>query len=304
MTVPNAAKRGVSGWLKGRTVANTWRKLPAVEKPYLTELQRDIPAREDHVSSQKDHALKAGLNVTDEFAVIAHDGHRYSSAKHSHSRAQLLYAISGVVSVTTDNGTWAVPPSRAVWLPPNMEHETSSHSGVQFRSLLIDTKEIRDLPEDCMVVEVTPLLRELILKLADLAERQGSREMADAVVRLLLLELSFLPVRALNLPTPKHPGLAQLCDSVRNDLTVSLSVEDAASALHMSRATFMRLFQRETGMSFGRWRQQARMLNALSLLAEGRSILDVALECGYDSPSAFSAMFHRSLGRPPSAYFE
>lgn len=248
--------------------------------------------------------MKVGLDVTDGFAVIAHDGQRYSSARHSHSRAQLLYAISGVVSVTTDNGTWVVPPSRAVWLPPNIEHETSSHSGVQFRSLLIDTKQIPHLPEECMVVEVTPLLRELILKLADLAERQRDREMADAVVRLLLLELSFLPVRALNLPTPQHPGLAQLCARVRNDLTGSLSIEDAATALHMSRATFMRLFQRETGMSFGRWRQQARMLNALSLLAEGRSILDVALECGYDSPSAFSAMFHRSLGRAPSAYFE
>lgn len=248
--------------------------------------------------------MKAGLHVTDEFAVIAHDGHRYASAKHSHSRAQLLYAIIGVVSVTTDNGTWVVPPSRAVWLPASMEHETSSHSGVQFRSLLIDTKEIRDLPKDCMVVEVSPLLRELILKLTDLAERKGSREMADAVIRLLLLELSFLPAQGLNLPKPRHLGLAQLCDRVRNDLTVSLSIEDAAAALHMSRATFMRLFQRETKMSFGRWRQQARMLNALSMLAEGRSILDVALECGYDSPSAFSAMFRRSLGLPPSAYFE
>ena len=74
-------------------------------------------------------------------------------------------------------------------------------------------------------------------------------------------------------------------------------------ALKMSRATFMRLFRRETKMSFGKWRQQARMLNALLLLAEGRSILDVALECGYESPSAFSAAFRRSLGQPPKSYF-
>jgi AraC-like DNA-binding protein len=248
--------------------------------------------------------LKAGQNVTGEFAIIAHDDKRYSSARHCHAEAQLLYAISGVVTVTTDDGTLVVPPSRAVWLPPDIEHETSSRSSVRFRSLLIDITQIPDLPRECMVVDVTPLLRELIMKLADLAQGQGDREMAEAVIRVLLLELSFRPVPALALPAPKHPKLARLCDSVRSDLSADLSIEDAASALHMSRATFMRLFQRETGVSFGRWRQQARMLNALSLLADGHSVLDVALECGYDSPSAFSAMFRRSLGRTPSAYFE
>jgi AraC-like DNA-binding protein len=174
---------------------------------------------------------------------------------------------------------------------------------VKFRSLLIDTREMQGLPDECLVVAITPLLRELILKLADLAENPGSRDRTDAVVRLLLMELSFQPAQPLNLPTPKHPGLAQICERLRNDLTETLSVEGAAAILHMSRATFMRLFKRETGVSFGHWRQQARMLAALAMLAEGRSVLDVAFECGYNSPSAFSAMFRRSLGCSPSAYF-
>lgn len=247
--------------------------------------------------------MKNGVSITDEIAVIAHDGHRFSGPKHSHEAAQLLYAVSGVVSIKTGEGTWVVPPSRAVWLPPRLEHETSSHAGVQFRSLLIHTSEMQGLPDECLVVAITPLLRELILKLADLAENPGGRARTDAVVRLLLMELSFQPVQPLNLPTPKHPELAQMCERFRNDLAGNLFVEDAAAMLHMSRATFMRLFKRETGMSFGHWRQQARMLDALTMLAEGRSVLDVASECGYNSPSAFSAMFRRSLGCPPSAYF-
>lgn len=247
--------------------------------------------------------MKNGVRVTDEIAVIAHDGHRFSGPKHSHAEGQLLYAIAGVVSVTTDTGTWVVPPSRAVWLPPMVEHETASRAGVQFRSLLIDTAEMTGLPVACMVVEVTPLLRELILKLAELAEGPASPALAEAVSRLLMLELSFQPVPALSLPIPKHAGLTQLCRQIRADIAGEFSVGEASDLLHMSRATFMRLFQRETGMSFGRWRQQARMLHALSLLAEGNSILQVALECGYDSPSAFSAAFRRSLGQPPSAYF-
>lgn len=247
--------------------------------------------------------MKHGVSLTEEIAVIAHDGHRYSSPKHSHEEAQLLYATSGIVSIKTDSGTWVVPPSRAVWLPPGLEHETTSRADVQFRSLLIDPNGIQGLPTECMVVEITPLLRELILKFADLAKTPGSRERTDAVVRLFLMELSFQPAQPLNLPTPRHPELVRLCAKMREDSTETISVEGAAAMLHMSRATFMRLFKRETGMSFGHWRQQARMLDALELLADGRSVLDVAMGCGYSSPSAFSAMFRRSFGQPPSAYF-
>lgn len=247
--------------------------------------------------------MENGIRLTEEIAVIAHDGHRYSSPKHSHQEAQLLYAVSGVVSIKTDAGSWVVPPSRAVWLPPRLEHETTSRADVKFRSLLIETGGIQGLPEECMVVEITPLLRELILKLTDLTKTPGNRERADAVIRLFLMELSFQPAQPLNLPMPKRPDLARLCVKMREVPAEVVSIEDAAAMLHISRATFMRLFKRETGMSFGHWRQQARMLGALELLADGRSILDVALECGYSSPSAFSAMFRRILGRSPSAYF-
>ena len=248
--------------------------------------------------------MQFGVSVTEDVAVIAHDDHHFSSPKHSHHQAQLLYAVSGVISLTTGSGTWVVPPSRAVWLPPNLEHITTSHTSVQFRSLLIDVESHAGLPKDCMVVEVTPLLRELILRLAELVDKSDRREMADAVIRLLLLELSFLPAQPLNLPKPMHAALAEFCEGMCKDLARELSIEQAARQLHMSRATFMRLFQRETGLSFGKWRQQARMLKALALLAEGKSVLDVALECGYDSPSAFSAMFRRSLGRAPRDYFQ
>ncbi|TXN47326.1 AraC family transcriptional regulator [Methylobacterium sp. WL18] len=244
-----------------------------------------------------------GIRVSDEIAVIRHDGDRFASPLHRHARAQLLYAMAGVISVTTDSGTWVVPPSRAVWLPPDTDHVTTSHAGIRFRSLLIDTTGFDGVPDRCRVVEVTPLLRELILKLAALTETQGDRAVSEAVICLLMLELAFLPVQPLDLPAPTQAGLADLCDRIRRDPARAHSIAAAAAELAMSRATFMRLFKRETGMGFGRWCQQARMLHALPLLAEGRAILDVALDCGYDSPSAFAAVFRRSFGRPPSAYF-
>ena len=259
----------------------------------------------DQSSSQKDQTyLYHGTDVAEGVAVIAYDDHHFTSSRHSHSQAQLLYAVSGVISLTTEGGPWVVPPSRAVWLPPHLEHVTASRTSIQFRSLLIDADGKDTLPKDCMVVEVTPLLRELILRLAGLVDKPDRKEVADAVIRLLLLELAFLPAQPLNLPLPKHPVLAAFCETVLGDLAHTISIEEAANDLHMSRATLMRLFQRETGLSFGRWRQQARMLKALTLLAEGRAILDVALDCGYESPSAFSAMFRRSLGRSPRDYFQ
>ncbi len=241
--------------------------------------------------------------VTDHVAIVTQDAHRFASIRHSHPQAQLIYAISGVVSVTTVDGTWVVPPNRAVWVPAGVEHNTKSHSAVQFRALLIDPAEMKGLPVVCTAMEVTPLLRELVLRLAALVDAPNSTDFRRAVTQLLLMELSVLPVEPLSLPIPESPPLARFCDQMLGDPARPVTLTEAAHALHMSRASFMRLFQRETGMSFLRWRQQARLLHALPLLAEGHSILDVALACGYDSPSAFSAMFRRSLGRSPSEYF-
>jgi len=244
--------------------------------------------------------------VTEELAVVSQDERRFASLPHRHAQAQLIYAISGVVVVTTTRGTWVVPPSRAVWVPADTEHQTRSHAEVRFRALLIATADHPGLPTGCAVVEVTPLLRELILRLAELAELGGQAAdspITRAVTHLLLLELAFLPVQPLALPLPAHPALARLCARLRDDPSSSASLEAVAARLHTSRASFMRLFRRETGMSFGRWCQQARLLRSLSLLAGGEPVLSVALECGYDSPSAFSAMFRRSLGRSPSEYF-
>ncbi|MCV9910356.1 helix-turn-helix transcriptional regulator [Brucella sp. HL-2] len=241
--------------------------------------------------------------MTDKIAVVTKDAHRFSSIRHTHPQAQLIYAISGIVSVTTTEGTWVVPPSRAVWVPAGVQHETKSHVTVQFRALLIDLPEIRGLPSACTVVEVTPLLRELILRLSELVEKPRGADFSRTVTQLLLQELTSLPIEPLSLPIPRHAQLALFCEWLRSDPAATIGLHKAAGLLHMSRSSFMRLFQRETTMSFACWRQQARLLHALPLLAEGQSILNVALACGYDSPSAFSAMFRRSLGRSPSEYF-
>lgn len=300
----DAARSGLAWRQMMRATENTGLKetsprlIPILTVTSVIISRRKINCRRERVTS----AMHVEA-FTSHIAVVSQDAHRFASTRHAHPQAQLIYAISGVVSVTTDDGTWVVPPSRAVWVPAGVEHDTRSHSTVQFRALLIDTAEVKGLPVVCTAMEVTPLLRELILRLAALADASKSAELSRAVRQLLLLELSLLPVEPLSLPIPQHARLARFCAQIRSDPTRAVSLAEAAGALHMSRSSFMRLFQRETGLSFAHWRQQARLLHALPLLAEGQSILNVALACGYDSPSAFSAMFRRSLGRSPSAYF-
>ncbi|MEN5248211.1 AraC family transcriptional regulator [Brucella pseudintermedia] len=235
-------------------------------------------------------------------SALAQDDTSFAGPPHRHQDAQLIYARSGVVSVTTESGTWVVPPNRAVWVPPMVEHATRSHGPVQFRTIFVRSDAARSLPPSCGVVEVSPLLRELILRLVELQD-QPVTSFVQRISELLLEELTFLPAEPLNLPMPLDQRFRNLCEALQAEPDTELSLDDAADRTGMSRRSFMRHFERETGMTYGRWRQQARLLAALPALAAGMPVVTVALDCGYQSASAFAATFKRSLGRSPASYF-
>jgi AraC-like DNA-binding protein len=240
--------------------------------------------------------------LTHGLSAVAQDDASFAGPPHRHQDAQLIYARSGVVSVTTENGTWVVPPNRAVWVPSMMEHATRSHGPVQFRTVFVSSDAARSLPSSCCVVEVSALLRELILRLVDLQDR-SVESYTRRISELLLEELTFLPTEPLNLPMPVDQRFRDLCEALRAAPDTDLSLVVAASRLGMSRRSFMRHFEKETGMAYGRWRQQAKLLAALPALAAGQPIVTIALDCGYQSVSAFAASFKRSFGRRPSRYF-
>ena len=129
----------------------------------------------------------------------------------------------------------------------------------------------------------------------------GGRE--ERIMELILDELRVLPILPLNLPEPRSDALLRLCRHIQQSLAHPWELEQAASYINVSGRTLSRRFQRETGLRFGDWVRRARLLAALNALAAGHSVLEVALDLGYDSPSAFSAMFRRQLGVAPSTYF-
>jgi AraC-like DNA-binding protein len=221
---------------------------------------------------------------------------------HSHPRFQLVYAARGVMTVDTRDATWVVPPQRAVWMPPTVEHRLKASGAVELRSLYVRVDAAARMPKSCEVLEVTPLLRELIVRATDLPLEYDMRGPAGRIMRLLLDELAGLARLPYHLPVPRVAPLAAICRALLDEPDQAATLPEIAGREGLSSRTLARHFRRHTGMSFAEWRRRARLLRALGWIAEGRPIVEVALELGYDSPSAFSAMFRRELGAPPSQF--
>ena len=229
------------------------------------------------------------------------DGSRIPS--HRHPRAQLVFAAHGVMVVSTSQGSWVVPPNRAVWLPPETEHAIRIWGQVAMRTLYIRADLAASLPDKGCVIAVSPLLRELILRAVALPLLYDEAGAAGRVMALILDEIRALPVLPLHLPWPEDARLKRLCAAIQDDPASPRTLEQWGRDVGASGRTLARLFQRETGMSFGAWRQQVRLVDALGRLAAGQPVTDVALDLGYQSPSAFTSMFRRVLGDAPTRYF-
>ncbi|MFQ6558655.1 helix-turn-helix transcriptional regulator [Pseudomonas sp. Lb2C1-1] len=229
------------------------------------------------------------------------DGHRLP--RHTHRRAQLLYGATGVMQVSTADGNWVVPPQRAVWIPPGVAHEVLM-LGVSTRSLYIEPVAVTAMDARCQVINVSPLMRQLLMEAVELALDYDETGRDGVLIDLLLHELLRSAHLPLHLPLPQDPRLLGLCQAFLKHPDAHVSPVQWTAQLPISLRSFNRLFRQQTGLSFGQWRQQACVMSALSRLAVGNSVTRIALDLGYDSPAAFSTMFRRVLGHAPSAWLE
>ncbi len=224
---------------------------------------------------------------------------------HDHDRAQLLFATSGTMRVTTGDGAWIVPPLRAVWIPAGIRHGWQVTGLVALRTLFIQPGAAPFMPADqCRVIEVSDLLRALILATLErpVDEQAPATPRAAWIAGLILDELERAPEVPLRLPLPRDPRLLTLCRALLADPARADTLDGWAEGAGASGRTLARLFLKETGLTFGAWRQQARLAEAVAQLALGQPIATVARAAGYDSASAFTAMFRRALGASPRAY--
>ncbi len=226
------------------------------------------------------------------------------SKQHSHPRAQLLFASHGVIRVSTEQGFWLLPPLRALWVPAGVPHATVAVTHVDMRTLYIDVQAAAALWPGCQVIEVSNLLRELILSLTAEPMVYGQFERGGRIASLILSELPYADTVPTQIPWPRDRRLVSVCEQIMAQPGLNRPLGAWADAVGASERTLIRLFQSELGMNYRQWLQQVRLADAVCRLSMGQSIGRIAQELGYRSPSAFSYMFRRVLGTAPNVYLQ
>lgn len=226
------------------------------------------------------------------------------AASHAHPRAQVIFASRGVMRVITQKNTWLVPPSQAVWVPPQTEHQVYFPGAVSIRNLFIDPAAAAPLPDQCMVFNVTPLLCELILRAGEADGNYTADSPMARLMQVILDELQNIKSAPLNLPMSSDPRLRKVMDALIRAPDDSRTLDEWAQTAGAAARTLARLFIQETGMTFGAWRAQLRLLEAIDRLSQGQSVTRVAFDLGYQNLSAFIAMFRKTLGTTPGKFFQ
>lgn len=224
---------------------------------------------------------------------------------HTHARAQLLYATSGLIRVRTPAASWVVTPNCAMLVPPRVEHELEMVGKVGFRTLYVDPCPVGG-DDEGRLLPVNGLLREAIL--AMVKEPAGAREpgsLPDILTQLIVNQLAAAspagdqPGR---LPLPQHPRLNRICQALIAQPANTDSLEHWGARFGASSRTLARHFQRETGMPFAKWREQMRVSEAMCLLSTRTPINEVAGYLGYADANSFAVMFKRVLHMTPLQY--
>jgi AraC-like DNA-binding protein/quercetin dioxygenase-like cupin family protein len=250
-------------------------------------------------------ALHYPGNSKSDIATLTRDyspGH--TIPPHFHNRDQLVYASRGVMTVRTRDGTWVVPPYRAVWIPASISHTITMSGAVAMRTLYLKARTAKTLPRECRVVNVSPLLKELVLYACALGTLKKTKKRQQPLIAVIIGQLEVVEMVGLQLPHLSDPRAARVAGLLIADPSDRRSLAQISKLSGASKRTVERLFHEETGMTFGKWRQQLRLMQAMRQLAEGAKVTHAALDAGYSTPSAFIAMFRKVLGTTPTSYFK
>jgi AraC-like DNA-binding protein len=218
---------------------------------------------------------------------------------HRHRKGQLVFALGGGVTCRVPSGLWMVPPHCGVWVPGGMAHSNVATANAQIFFVYIEVGAA-DLPDRCCTFSISPLLRELIIELADRVQHNEARD--ELLTKVLLTELPRMPVQQLHLPISSEPRLRRIAAALAENPADRSTLAEWAGRAALSESSLARLVVRETGLTFGRWRQQLHLIVAIRELASGASVQQVSADLGYESVTAFITMFKKALGKPPAKY--
>ena len=195
-----------------------------------------------------------------------------------------------------------VPPRSGVWIPGAVPHSNRATANARLCCLFVEPGVVA-LPEKCCTLAITPMLREMILRLAEYPNGYEPGSHTEQIARVLTDELVVMPVEQLSLPISEHPKVRQMANVLIDDPADRTTLPQWAVRLALSERSLSRLMVEETGLSFGKWRQQLHLIIALRELAAGQSVQQVSAVLGYNSVTAFITMFRKAMGQSPMKYF-
>ncbi len=224
----------------------------------------------------------------------------FATAAHAHPRAQLLYAVSGVMRITTPDAVFLVPPSTALFLPADARHAIRMDGPVAMRALFLrEDAAARAATEGPVVLAVSPLLREVILAACAEPVLWAPEGRGHFLTELAIDEIARAGTIGLRLPMPRDPRLLRAVAALRASRDHATGLDALAATAGASERTLARLFRRETGLSFRQWRQQARLTEAMAALTMGASPSRAMAIAGYASQATFGAAFRAMFGVTP-----
>ena len=225
----------------------------------------------------------------------------FEIAAHHHQRDQLLYAVAGIMRIRTAREAWIVPADRAVYIPASTAHSVSMRGAVEMRTLYLAPGSAPDLPARPVAIQVTSLLRALIMALVEEPVLYDESGRGGAIASLIHSEIARADRLSLVVPMPADVRLSRICLALLSEPSDRRTLDQWAERAGASPRTLARLFQEEVGLSFAAWRQRVRFHNALEALVRGEPLIRVAARNGYRSASAFSAAFRKTMGQAPSS---
>lgn len=231
---------------------------------------------------------------------IAADVGTHDSGMHQHNKGQLLYAPSGCMSFSLLDSLSVLPPTKAVWIPPNTEHRAMMTNVVAYRSLYFDTAKFK-APDKLTIIEVNELLKALINTMALWQWDKPEHEMTY-YTQLFWQEFSLAKRERFELPLPNDRRLNRLMQQLSQDGFLLPELNQLANCVGASSKTISRIFKVQTGMSYQEWKQQWRVLKSIELLCQNSPVSDVAHRMDFSSDSAFIAFFRKQTGQTPLTF--
>lgn len=235
-------------------------------------------------------------------AVVESPSQRHEMDFHSHRKGELLLLMRGVLTCEVEGGFWLVPPQGAIWIPGGVSHKVTGAGEMEGYVVFIEPEAASNLPSTCCAVSTTPLLRELVIRASTLPMLYAEEGMDARLTTLLVDELGAAPTGHLHLPMPVDARLRKIVEMIIDDPADRGTTQTWAQRAGLSERTMARLLAKETGMSFGRWRQRLHLMLAVKWLGIGSSVQQVADRLGYESSGSFVTMFRKAMGTTPGRY--